>query len=155
MTPCTVWSPGANGQPGGSDVPTNGAAAFQGCYDDTLPCKMPGVVTQAEWDAGLTGEIKANWASSSAAEDRGATHTTLGGFLFEWVDEFWKTVETQEFCETPAPYADVATATASLKSSASTSPYYAKIRSDEKGSAKCSCKAHITCGNPSKFVQDR
>ncbi len=76
MRPCTVWSPGQNGQNGGSEDD----AQFKPCVVQAGKpnfCTMPGVVAQAQWDEGLTAEI--------------ANHpAVLGGFVFEWADEFWK-----------------------------------------------------------------
>ena len=151
--PCQVWSPGQNGQPGGSDVPED-PSTFVGCYDPTAACAQPGVTSQANWDQGLTQEIRNNWASNPASQDHNHTHTALGGFIFEWIDEYWKNVETQDFCAVPAAYSDVATATAALIADEATSPYMAVLASPVTGSANCTYKAHITCNNPSNFIHD-
>jgi hypothetical protein len=83
MQPCTIWSPGQNGQPGGSE---DTGAAFQGCTTGGS-CAQPGVVAQADWDARLAKEIDTHPA-------------VLGGFIFEYADEWWKNVETQDHCTT-------------------------------------------------------
>jgi len=130
MQPCKVWSPGQNGQPGGTD---DTGAAFVGCSNPSLPCRKPGVSAQAEWDASLTGEIMT------------APHT-LGGFLFEWHDEYWKNVETQDFCETPSSVADVAANTAGIE--------LGNAYNKTTNSAGCTYKAHITCGNSDSTYHD-
>lgn len=73
MRPCSVWSPGANGQPGGSE---DTGASFVGCTSGGS-CTLPGVTAQAQWDAKLATEIMTH-------------NAVLGGFIFEWADEFWK-----------------------------------------------------------------
>jgi len=83
MQPCTIWSPGQNGQPGGTE---DTGAAFQGCTTGGS-CAQPGVVAQADWDARLAKEIDTHPA-------------VLGGFIFEYADEWWKNVETQDHCTT-------------------------------------------------------
>jgi len=143
MQPCTVWSPGQNGQPGGSD---DTGDAFVGCLDETKPCRKPGESVQAEWDASLTGEIST------------APHT-LGGFLFEWHDEFWKNVETQDSCVTPSSVADLAANTAQLLSDPASSPFFYNFSDPEgapkrTGSAQCTFKAHISCPNSDPTYHD-
>jgi len=143
MQPCTVWSPGQNGQPGGSD---DTGADFVGCLDDTRACRKPGVSAQAEWDASLTGEIST------------APHT-LGGFIFEWHDEYWKSVETEDSCAEPSSIEDLAANTAALLSDRESSPFYYNYSDPDgapkrTGAAKCTYKAHISCGNGNNTYQD-
>jgi hypothetical protein len=85
--PCADWSPGENGQPGGSDVPAD-PSTFVGCSQssgDNMACAVPGVTAQAEWDSSLTAEIASHPA-------------VLGGFLFEWADEWWKSGRWLRLC---------------------------------------------------------
>lgn len=83
-------------------------------------CAVPGASAQADWDSSLTAEIVAHSA------------TVLGGFIFEWADEYWKSEGTQDFCQTPSSFADVADNTASMFNNGA----YA-----QGGSAGCSHKA--------------
>jgi len=76
------------------------------------------------------------WDSSLAAEIV-AHPSVLGGFIFEWQDEWWKSVGTQDFCQIPSPENLVSNNTADMFFDG---PYALG------GSAGCTYKAHITCG---------
>ena len=132
MRPCSVWSPGLNGQPGGPDAPSD-ISTYQGCADKTLACAQPGEVSQAQWDTDLTRELL-------------GSPICLGGFLFEWEDEPWKNVETQDFCASPCPVDQLAEC--SDPTTALGAQYV------QGGAAGCTYKAHLSCGDPDPAVVD-
>jgi len=130
MSPCFQWSPGSNGQPGGSDVDSFGG----GCTGKNANegCNQPGVTVQTQWDTALTKEIE-------------ASSTAIGGILMEWHDEYWKNIGTQDKCDEPCPEG---------KDAECADPSSALHKALLSSSAGCTYKAHVSCPNHNTLLHD-